>query len=176
MAKKDGLLAVEPAIVTVRNLRVILAADPARAYGVEPRALNQAVRRNARRFPPDFAFQLSKQEALAVNRSRSQNVTLKRGENTKYLPLAFTEHGAVMAASVLNSARAVEMSVFVVRAFLRLREWVASQADLARKLDDLERRVAAHDADLQEIFEAIRVLVLPPEKPRAAIGFKPGEK
>lgn len=100
-------------------------------------------------------------------------MTLKRGQNLKYLPLAFTEHGAVAAAFVLNSPRAIEMSVFVVRAFLRLRQLVASQADLTRKLEELERRVSGHDSDLQEIVRAIRVLVAqPPEKPKAKIGFR----
>ena len=93
----------------------------AKIYGVAPRVLNQAVKRNAERFPPDFAFRLRGHEAAEIRRSRSQSVTLKRGAHVKYPPLAFTEHGAIMAATVLNSRRAVQMSIFVVRAFLRLR-------------------------------------------------------
>ncbi len=176
MAESSAVLPAEPVIVTVRGQRVILAGDLARAYGVAPKALNQAVKRNSERFPADFAFRLTKNETAALQGLRSQSVTLKRGQHLKYLPLAFTEHGAVMAASVLNSPRAVEMSVFVVRAFLRLREWVASQADLARKLDQLERRVSAHDDDLQEIVRAIRALVTPPVKPRSRIGFRPARE
>lgn len=161
---------VEPVIVTVRNQRVILSHDLARAYGVEPRTLNQAVKRNLERFPADFAFQLTKQE---VQNLRSQAVISSSWGGRRYLPLAFTEHGAVAAAFVLNSPRAVEMSVFVVRAFLRLRQLVASQAELARKLDELERRVSAHDSDLQQVVQAIRSLVAPPATPRPRIGFKP---
>jgi hypothetical protein len=115
------VVTVERLILTVRGRRVLLSADLAAISGVRPKALNQAVRRNADRFPPDFAFRLSRAEGAALQRSRSQSVTLKRGQNIKYLPVAFTEHGAVMAATVLNSPRAVQMSIFVVRAFLRLR-------------------------------------------------------
>ncbi len=97
---------------------------------------------------------------------------LKRGQNVKYAPLAFTEHGALMAASVLNSRRAVQMSIFVVRAFLRLREWLTGQAELAGKLSELERRVAGHDEDLRGIVQAIRQLTQPPPRPRRVIGFR----
>ncbi|HXG98770.1 MAG TPA: ORF6N domain-containing protein [Gemmatimonadales bacterium] len=114
--------AVARVIVTVRGFRAILSSDLAPIYGVQPKVLNQAVKRNAERFPPDFAFRLSKDDMTAIRRSRSQSVTLKRGAHVKYAPLAFTEHGALMAATVLNSRRAVQMSIFVVRAFLRLRE------------------------------------------------------
>ena len=99
-------------------------------------------------------------------------MTLKRGQNLKYRPLAFTEHGAIMAASVLNSAKAVSMSVFVVRAFLRLRSWIAAQSALAARLAELERRVGAHDRELREIILAIRALIQPPDRPaRKRIGF-----
>lgn len=114
-------------------------------------------------------------EAKAVQRSRSQAVILKRGENIKYAPLAFTEHGALMAASVLNSPRAVEMSVFVVRAFVRLRELVADHTVLAAKLRQLERRVAVHDRDLLQIIEAIRQLMEPTPRGRKRIGFSAEE-
>lgn len=175
MARSD-LVAVERVIVTVRGQRVILSSDLARIYGVEPRVLNQAVTRNAERFPPDFAFRLNREEAAAARRSRSQSVILKRGANVKYPPLAFTEHGAIMAATVLNSRRAVQMSIFVVRAFLRLRKWVAGQAELAARLTQLERRVGEHDYGLKAIIQAMRQLVQPPEPPRRRrIGFGAGE-
>ncbi len=165
-------LAVARVIVTVRGLRVILSSDLARIYGVEPKVLNQAVKRNAERFPPDFAFRLSRDDLTAIRRSRSQSVTLKRGANVKYAPLAFTEHGALMAATVLNSRRAVQMSIFVVRAFLRLREWVAGQAELSTRLAQLERRVGEHDHELRAIIEALRQLIEPPEpRRRPRIGF-----
>jgi hypothetical protein len=126
---------------------VLLASDLAHVYGVEPRALNQAVKRNLDRFPEDFALRLTVDETRAALASRSQSVILKRGRNVKYGTLAFTEHGAVMAATILNSPRAVHMSVFVVRAFVRLRVWAADQDELAAKLAELERRVTAHDRD-----------------------------
>jgi hypothetical protein len=131
---------IERAIVRLRGHNVVLASDLAEVYGVETRTLNQAVKRNADRFPADFVFRLSRAEATAIHRSRSQNVILKQGSNFKYSPPAFTEHGAIMAATVLNSPRAVQMSVFVVRAFLRLREWVATRPELAGRLTLLEKR------------------------------------
>jgi hypothetical protein len=121
----------------VRAQRVILDSELARIYGVETRILNQAVKRNAERFPNDFRFQLTTAETAA---SRSQSVTLKRGrgQNIKFLPYAFTGHGAIMAATILNSPRAVGMSIYVVRAFVQLRELISSNKDLARRLDQLE--------------------------------------
>jgi ORF6N domain len=160
-------------ILTVRGQRVMLDRHLAALYGVETRALNQAVRRNAGRFPADFVFRLSREEVPDLGRLRSQNVILKRGENIKYGPLAYTEHGAVMAAMVLNSPRAVQMSVFVVRAFLRLRAWVAGRAELAARLTALERRVGVHDSELLEIIQTIRRMLEPPVEPRRRIGFRP---
>lgn len=175
MARRpETVLAVEPLIRVIRRQRVILASDLARVYGVEVRALNQAVRRNAGRFPLDFAFQLTKEEAGEVRRSRSQSVILKRGENLKYLPLAFTEHGAVMAASVLSSSRAVQMSIFVVRAFLRLREWAVDRAEISAKLAELESRVVGHDEDLKAIVAAIRQLMAAPQRRLRKIGYATG--
>ena len=161
----DHSVAVARVIRTVRGARVILSSDLARIYAVTPKALNQAVKRNAERFPPDFAFRLSRDEVAGVRRLRSQSVTLKRGAHVKYPPLAFTEHGAIMAATVLNSRRAVQMSIFVVRAFLRLREWVAGQAELSARLTQLERRVGKHDHELKAIIQAIRQLIEAPERP-----------
>jgi len=151
----------------------------------------RATRLKDARFPTDFVFRLSREEASdlrglrsqnviskrgegasALGRSRSQNVILKRGENIKYEPLAYTEHGAVMAAMVLNSPRAVQMSVFVVRAFLRLRAWVAGRAELAARLTALERRVGVHDSELLDIIQTIRRMLEPPAEPRKRIGFR----
>ncbi|HEV8148746.1 MAG TPA: ORF6N domain-containing protein [Gemmatimonadales bacterium] len=171
MASK-ALVTIEPLIVTIRGTRVILASDLAAIYGVETKALNQAVKRNADRFPPDFAFRLPRGIAADLQRSRSQSVTLKRGGNLKYLPWAFTEHGAVMAANVLNSPRAVHMSIFVVRAFLRLRTWVGDQAELAARLEKLENRVGKHDREMKAIIHAVRQLISPIAPPRPRIGFR----
>ena len=160
---------IERAIVHVRGERVILAADIAALYGVPTKALLQAVRRNLDRFPADFTFQLTKEEAslirglLAVSparRSRSRNVTLKRGHNIKYLPYAFTEQGVAMLSSVLRSPRAVEVNIEIMRAFVRLRQLLASHADLARKLDELEKK---YDKQFAIVFEAIRKLMEPPQ-------------
>jgi len=162
---------VEGLIANVRGQRVILAADLAAIYGVETRVLNQAVKRNPDRFPPDFVFRISRDEAAAILALRSQSVILKRGRHLKYDPLAFTEHGAVMAATVLNSPRAVRMSIFVVRAFLRLREWVNERAELSAKLAELERRVGTHDQALNAIIRTLREMVEGAEPERRRIGF-----
>src|SRR3989338_3448771 len=122
----EELAPIEQLIVTIRGQRVILAGDLARIYGVATRVLNQAVKRNREKFPADFMFRVGLKDAEAIRRSRSQIVILKRGMNIKYLPYAFTEHGAIMAANVLNSPRAVQMSVFVVPAFILIRTALAS--------------------------------------------------
>ncbi|HXF75083.1 MAG TPA: ORF6N domain-containing protein, partial [Methylomirabilota bacterium] len=131
---------IEGRIFTIRGCRVMVDSDLAELYGVPVKRLNEQVRRNADRFPPDFAFQMTREEYDSL---RSQIATLERGRgrHRKYLPWVFTEHGAIMAANVLNSRRAVEASVYVVRAFVRLRRAVASHKELARKLAELERRV-----------------------------------
>jgi phage regulator Rha-like protein len=131
-------LPVEPLIRIIRGQRVILDSDLAVVYGVPTKRLNQAVKRNPDRFPADFAFQLVNQEVANL---RSQIVTLKRGQNIKYLARAFTEHGVTMEASVLNSPRAVQMSLFVVRAFVKMRAVLAQNRPLAEKLAELERRL-----------------------------------
>lgn len=163
---------VESRIVEVRAERVILDRDLAETYGVETRVLNQAVKRNRDRFPGDFAFQLTIEEAEVIRRSRSQPVILKRGSNVKYRPWAFTEHGAIMAATVLNSPQAVEMSIFVVRAFIRLREFARGHAEIGKRLDELERRVTRQDETMKEVFSALRALLVPPARPKPGIGFK----
>lgn len=161
-------------IRVVRGQRVLLDSDLAALYGVATKALNQAVRRNPRRFPPDFLVQLTTEEWMAL---RSQSVTLEsgRGRYRKYLPLAFTEHGAIMAATVLSSEQAIDMSIYVVRAFLRLRQLIASNTDLARKLAVLERSVSTLDADTRKqfraVYRAIRALMTTKTPKRRPIGF-----
>jgi ORF6N domain len=167
---------IEKSILVVRGQRVILAADLAKIYGVETRVLNQAVKRNRERFPEDFTFRLTRDEATEIAASRSQSVILKRGENIKYLPYVFTEHGAIMAANVLNSPHAVRMSVYVVRAFIRLRHTVELQKDIMAKLEELERTATAHDTDIKRLFAAVRQLMAPPDAKKRKIGFLVGKK
>jgi len=175
--------AVEDTILAIRGQKVILDSDLAAIYGVEVRRLNEQVKRNSARFPEDFAFKLTAREWEEVRRLRSKNATLKRGQHRKYLPYVFTEHGAIMAANVLNSKRAVEMSVFVVRAFLRMRSALTDTRELARKLAVLEREVKArldtHDAAIVDILRHIMDIIDPPklpEQPRKQIGFGVKEK
>ena len=170
---------IESLIVTVREQRVILAPDLASVYGVPTKALNQAVKRNADKFPADFMFRLTLAEAEDIQRSRSQIVTLKRGQNIKYLPAAFTEHGAIMAANVLNSPRATQMSVFVVRAFVKMRSAFKDSRQLAEKLALLEQelkiRLNIHEAAIVDVLHRIMKILdpppPPPEPPPPEIGF-----
>jgi hypothetical protein len=155
MAAREALVSVGQitrAILVLRGYKVLLDAELAALYGVTTKRLNEQVRRNRRRFPVDFLFQLSPEEATVL---RSQFATLKsgRGRHRKYLPYAFTEHGAIMAAIILNSPRAVEMSVYVVRAFVKLRELVNANRALARKLQALERSLLALDLKTQRRFK-----------------------
>lgn len=160
---------IEEMIFLIRGQRVMLDLDLAKIYGVELKRLNEQVRRNAKRFPDDFAFQVTVQEFTDL---RSQNATGSKKRNLRYLPWAFTEHGAIMLASVLNSEIAVAASVRVVRAFLAMREQLAAHEELAQKLNDLEKRVGGHDAAIENLFEAIRPLVEPPlPEKRRQIGF-----
>jgi hypothetical protein len=160
---------VESKIIVLRGQKVILDSDLAELYGVPVKQLNQQVKRNARRFPDDFFFQLSEKEFANL---RSQIVTSSSGYGgRRYLPHAFTEHGAIMAATVLNSERAIEMSIFVVRAFARMREALATNRKIVSKLGDLERRLETHDVEIQELIEAIRELMTPPDPKRRPIGF-----
>jgi phage regulator Rha-like protein len=169
---------IESLILTIRTERVILDSDLAALYGVETRVLNQAVKRNIDKFPDDFMFRLTRDEAQQWRRSRSQSVILKRGSNIKYVPFAFTEHGAIMAANVLNSPRAVQMSVFVVRAFVRMRVALTRNKELAHKLAELERelkkRLDMHETAIVGILQRIMNLIDPPALPepkRRPIGF-----
>ena len=169
-------------IATVRGQRVIVDADLAALYGVETKRFNEAVKRNLAKFPEDFMFTLSADEWAAL---RSQFATSNeqggRG-GRRYAPRVFTEHGALMAATILNSPRAVEVSVYVVRAFVRLREMAATHGDLAKRLAELEDKTEAlamnHDtfsrntrAQLKQVFDALRELMTPPEPPKRPIGF-----
>ena len=179
---------IQQTILLVRGEKVILDADLAALYGVETKALNQAVKRNRERFPEDFMFQLTLAETKdlrsqhiclndekASTGSRSQTVTLNRNRNTRYAPHAFTEHGTIMAATVLNSSRAVQVSVYVVRAFMQLRQMLAQNKELAAKLAALERKVGDHDQKIVALIQAIRQLMAPPpEQPRRRIGFRVG--
>ena len=163
---------IERRIFALRGHRVMLDRDLAELYAVETRALNQAVKRNRDRFPEDFAFTLTMEEAAAVLASRSQIVTLKQGQNVKYAPHVFTEHGAVMLANILSSPLAVRASIQVVRAFVRLRQMLATNEELARKIEAVERKVGKHDADLEAILSMLRKLLQPPlAPPRRSIGF-----
>ena len=172
MAKTAIVMArkVDSKIFVLRGQRVILDTDLAELYGVKVRHLNQQVKRNAKRFPLAFRFQLSAHELKIL---RSQNVISSEGHGgTRYRPYAFTEHGTIMAATVLNSKRAIEMSVFVVLAFVRLRRAIAGHRNILIKLEQLERRLANHDADILDLMEAIRELMSPEEPNRRRIGFE----
>lgn len=167
-------LDVAQRILILRRERMLLDSDLAGLYGVSTRRLNEQVKRNRDRFPPDFVVQLTREEWDVL---RSQIATLKqgRGRHRKYLPFAFTEHGAIMAATVLSSARALEMSIYVVRAFVKLRQVMSSNSVLATKLEALERSIAALDADTRrqfdEIYTTIRALMAQPKKASRPIGF-----
>ena len=171
---------LDRSIVEIRGKRVILSHDLAAAYGVTTKRLNEQVKRNIKRFPPDFAFELTDEESAALrSQSATSNERPGRG-GRRYQPYAFTEHGAVMVASVLNSDRAVEVSVFVVRAFVRMSRMLASHRLLALKLAELEARVSTHDRSIQSLLAAIRSLITPPEPKKKRIGFvtdddKPGQ-
>jgi hypothetical protein len=157
-------------ILLLRGQRIILDAELAALYGITTKALNQAVKRNVERFPEDFLFRLDHTEVEALNRSQSVTGSQKH-RNPRFPPFAFTEHGAIMAATILNSPRAVEMSLYVVRAFVKLRELLASNAELALKLTELERKLKGHDEAITAILSAIRELMNPPARKRRGIGF-----
>jgi hypothetical protein len=165
---------IAQAILVLRRQRVILDAELAVLYGVTTKALNQAIKRNAERFPGDFLFRLNVVEVQALNRSQIVTGSQKH-RDPRFPPFAFTEHGAIMAATVINSPRAVEMSLYVVRAFVRLRELISSNKELARRLDQLESRIdkklVSHDDTIAAILSAIRDLMDPPQPRRRKIGF-----
>jgi hypothetical protein len=169
--RQSGLtVTVESRILVLRHHKVILDTDLAELYNVPVKRLNEQVKRNLERFPSDFMFQLTSKEDAAL---RSQFVISKKGRGgRRYPPYAFTEHGAIMAATVLNSKRAIQMSVFVVRAFVRLREMLSANRQLAAKIDELDRRLGTHDDAIQELMHAIKELMIPEEKSRHKIGFQ----
>ena len=175
---------IQRAVLRVRSQNVLLDADLADLYGVDVRALNQAVARNADRFPSDFMFKLTAKEAASLRSQsailesdrgretlRSQTVTLDggRGRHRKYLPNAFTEQGVAMLSSVLRSQRAVRVNIEIMRAFVHLRRMLGANEELARKLDALGRR---SDGQFRAVFQAIRKLMTPPRRPRRTIGFQ----
>jgi hypothetical protein len=162
---------LEIPIVTVRGQRVLLDSDLARLYGVSTGRFNEAVKRNLKRFPEDFAFVLSAEEALLLI---SQNAISKpaRGGRTKP-PRVFTEHGALMAASILNSERAVAMSVYVIRAFIEIREQLAANQTILKRLAEIDNTLLVHDASLRDIYQKLRPLLTPapPALPKREMGF-----
>ena len=174
------LEAITLRIVTMRGQRVIVDADLATLYDVPTKRFNEAVKRNERKFPADFMFTLTDEEFAAL---RSQTATSNIGRGgRRYAPRVFTEHGALMAATILSSPRAIEISVYVVRAFVRLRELAITHGDLAKRLDDLEDKTDAlamsHDTfsrntrnQLKQVFDALRELMTPPDPPKRPIGF-----
>jgi hypothetical protein len=175
------LASVESVIHTVRGERVILDADLAKLYGVPTKALNQAVRRNREKFPPDFLLQPTKPELLALNRSQIVTGSMQRHRDPLSRPFAFTEHGAIMAANILNSPQAVQMSVFVVRAFVKMRGLLTDTRELAKKLAALEKeltsRLDSHETAISEFMRHIMLLLDPPrgpETPDKEMGFHTG--
>jgi hypothetical protein len=200
----DPTARLEPLIFTIRNQRVILDADLARLYGVTTKALNQAVKRNADRFPDDFAFQLTASEVVNVrshavtsdiealdnpqdDANRSQTATSsnrsqivagsQKHRNPRFRPWAFTEHGALMAANILRSERAVRMSVFVVRAFVRLREQIAANQAILKRLAEIDHTLLQHDAALRDLYRKLLPLLQPqPDRPRRRIGFERSDR
>ena len=158
---------IESKIYLLRGRKVMLDKDLAILYGVETKVLNQAVKRNIKRFPDDFMFQLNRDETSEL--SRSQFVTLKKGQNIKYLPYAFTENGVAMLSSVLNSDRAITVNIQIMRTFTRLREMIATHKDLQKKIAEMEKK---YDHQFKVVFDAIKQLLAPPEIKKKKIGFK----
>ena len=168
MASKRSIVPferIQNAILLIRGDKVMLDADLAALYGVETKVLVQAVKRNKHRFPPDFMFQLTRTEFEIL---RSQTVTSSQWGGRRYPPYAFTEQGVAMLSSVLNSRRAIRVNIEIMRAFVRLRQILASHADLARRLDDLERK---YDGQFRVVFQVIRELMAPPDRERKQIGY-----
>ena len=159
---------IDNLILEIRGQKVIIDADLARLYEVETKRLNEQVKRNMDRFPEDFMFQLSEEEFLVL---KSQFATSSWG-GRRSLPYVFTEHGAIMAASVLNSPRAVEMSVYVVRAFVSIRTHILQYKELSQKVSELEAKLGKHDENIVSIVNALKLLMEPPKAKKKEIGFK----
>jgi hypothetical protein len=174
--------AIESSIIEIRGSKVILDTDLAAIYGVQTFRFNEAVKRNRDRFPEDFMFQLTKEEVMSLISQNAMSKHARGGRRT--LPYAFTEHGAVMAAHILKSPHAVQISVFVVRAFVKMREMLIEQRDLAKKLEDLEERLTErldiHETAIVEVLRQVMTLLVPPQnppiKPKKKIGFEVKEK
>jgi hypothetical protein len=170
MSKTDVAL-IEQRIYTIRGVRVILDSDLAALYGVPTKRLNEQYRRNRKRFPEDFAFQLTAEEADSL---RSQIATSRSHGGRRYRPYAFTEHGALQAANILNSANAVRMSVFVIRAFVKIREQLVTNAAILKRLAEIDKTLLVHDSALRDLYQKLLPLLSPPpEPPRRRIGFHP---
>ncbi|OGQ06966.1 MAG: DNA-binding protein [Deltaproteobacteria bacterium RIFCSPLOWO2_12_FULL_40_28] len=165
-----SLEVIENEILLIRGQKVILDSTLAKLYGVTTKRLNEQVRRNKHRFPKDFMFQLIFQE-VTILRSHFATSSLSWG-GRRFLPNVFTEHGVIMAASILNTKRAIEVSVFVVRAFVKLRQMLATHKEMAHKLTELEKRLGTHDDAIRSLFNTIRQMMNPPEEKKQKIGFK----
>ena len=159
---------IEQRIFLIRDQKVMIDRDLAELYGVETKYLNRQVKRNRERFPEAFMFQLTQEEKkeLVTNWHRFESL-----KHTTFLPYVFTEHGVAMLASVLNSERAIKISIHIIQTFVKLRQWVSAHKQLAQKLAQLERRMDRHDGEIQAIFDALRQMMIPPEKPKRRIGF-----
>ena len=178
MAYKNEALSPEgiaKLILSVRGHKVMLDVDLAQLYGVATFNLNKAVKRNIDRFPGDFVFQLTVEEASALRFQNGISKAAGRG-GRRYLPYVFTEQGVAMLSSVLRSRRAVEVNIEIMRAFVQLRRFLFAHTELARKLTQLERKIGAHDEQIQAIFNAIRQLMTPPERKKRKIGFLARER
>jgi hypothetical protein len=163
------LIGIASSIFQIRGCKVILDRDLAALYGTSTRALNQAVKRNLDRFPEDFMFQLTDVEKQEVVTKCDRLSSLKF---SSFLPFAFTEHGALMAASVLNTKQAIQVSVFIVRAFVKMREMLSTHKEVSHRLDELERKLEGHDEAIQALISAIRELMQPPAPRKLKVGFK----
>jgi hypothetical protein len=160
---------IQEKILFIRGVKVLLDHDLAQMYGIETKQLKRSVRRNRKRFPPDFMLELTKEE---YNSLRSQFGTLKRGEHSKYMPMSFTEQGVAMLSSVLNSEKAIEVNILIMRAFVKVREMAAAHKDLLLKINEMESK---YDHQFRVVFEAIKSLMEEEEKPKKKIGFEVNE-
>ena len=162
---------VERIIYMIRGEKVILDFNLAWLYGIPTKVLIQAIKRNPDRFPPDFLFQLDRKELISLKSQAEFSFKKKGRGGRRTLPYVFTEHGVIMAATVLNSPRAIQASIYIVKTFVKLRKMIATHRELAHKLDKLERNVSTHDKAIRSLFDAIRRLMAPPEKKPHKIGF-----
>lgn len=163
------LESIETLIYMIRGQKVMLDYDLAKLYKAETKYLKRQVKRNIKRFPPDFMFQLNKKE---TNILRCQFGTLKQGKHLKYYPFAFTEQGIAMLSSVLNNEKAIEINIAIMRVFIRLKRFLYTHKDFSQKLEKLEKKYNEHDSDIQSIFKAIKLILSIEEKPNKRIGFK----